>query len=166
MPKPPTTRKRTGAPNVSNPRSFPKLAALSMIADGVPVSQVAAHFKVHQTTMRKFRMRPDIALAISEIQSGAVEASRDVLKATGRKAASFLALCVDDDMMPPAVRLNAAIQILDRIGVTSKGAAGGEGPPPSSTLTVEDVRDAARALVQMHPEIVRALLAEGVKADE
>ena len=46
------------------------------------------------------------------------------------------------------------------------GAGGGEGPPPSSTLTVDDVRDAARALVQMHPEIVRALLAEGVKADE
>lgn len=96
-----------------------KLRAFKILANGGTVAEVAARLGVTDRSVRRWRSDPAFREALAEAGLDALEAARDALEAAAHDAADFLVELVQDTSRAPSVRLQAAVGVLDRIGIVA-----------------------------------------------
>lgn len=138
-----------------------QLRAATAIASGMTRAEAAEHCGMNVTTVYRWLKKPEFVALIEELQGLQIDKARSSLEAAAAIAANTVVELSSNASISPAVRLKAALAILDRIGLvavskTQNEHTGAGGTPlVPSQASVTDLLD---KLAKTSPQMLEAAL--------
>lgn len=104
--------------------------ALELFIGGATTAEVAAALRVDRSTAWRMRWHPMVAAAVHAARVDRIAKVEAEAAALAVEALETVAGIMRDPAAPHAVRLRAAAEVLDRVGVGSAHELGDEAAPP------------------------------------
>ena len=94
-------------------------AAAELMIEGLEDSEIAERLGLGRTTVWRWRHKPEVATVVAQARNRRMEENRRRLDELVIKAMDVFGELIADENTPPAIRLKAASEVLDRAGITA-----------------------------------------------
>lgn len=120
------------------------LAAVSLLAEGRTIEEVARELGIGRTTLYRWRTSPVFAAALAEATARGLGAALERLRCLREGAIGVLEDLLADAAAPAAVRLAAAREVMDRTGLEAGRTDAQEADRPVSPEEEAEVLEKLR----------------------
>jgi uncharacterized protein (UPF0147 family) len=139
----------TAIPN-NEPLTYQQSSVLTALAAGLTITEAAAKAGVHRCTVHAWRRaNSNFSAALKQAQEAFQQAALLEVQSLSTAAVDTLRHCLTDESVPAAVRLRAALAVLDRVTAPTAppqieaNSAAGQPNATKSDTPVETARDGA-----------------------
>jgi hypothetical protein len=129
--------------------------ALALLAEGRTPAEVASEIGVARQTLWRWRQVPEFAAAFAEAQRARVDEARASCVAAATDAIGVLASIMSDAEQPGAVRVRAAVALLNQCGLNARVDPQDPTPPRVEFITMPAEPAAGRAFMKQLSEQAR-----------
>jgi hypothetical protein len=111
--------------------------AVDLLLAGATPAEVAAALSVHRTTIYRWLCDPEVVAELRRFRAARRFAAQEALQAASLSAIAALTGIIKDARVSPDARVRAACAVLDRAGITPRGAHEGATLPTPLVNGVE-----------------------------